>query len=46
MSLRIENLNYLCNAFGIHPILCVWGLTFERREAVELPFVLSESTEL
>ena len=36
MSLRIENLNYLCNAFGIHPILCVWGLTF-KKEAIEPP---------
>ncbi|KJF42471.1 hypothetical protein LH29_18085 [Draconibacterium sediminis] len=27
---------YICNAFGIHPILCVWGLTF-RKETVESP---------
>jgi hypothetical protein len=32
----VAKLNYLCKAFGIHPILCVWGLTF-KEEAIELP---------
>jgi len=32
---KIKN-TYLCCAFGIHPILCVWGLTF-RKETDESP---------
>ena len=37
---------YICYAFGIHPILCVWGLTF-RKETVESPsffYTLSANT--
>ncbi len=37
---------YICNAYGIHPIMCVWGLTF-RKETVESPsffYTLSSNT--
>ena len=34
--LRVFKFTYICSAFGIHPILCVWGLTF-REETTESP---------